>query len=68
MRTLQPENHQDRVTSLCAPCVYFSKNLDPSFLSPSENARDLCGLGYIPGDESCKEMRTNNCGMRKNKN
>jgi len=29
---------------------------------PSQHS---CGLDFIPGDDKCKEMRTNNCGMRK---
>jgi hypothetical protein len=67
MRTLHPNNHQDRVSSLCAPCVYYSKNLDPSLVPSSDNAWNPCGLGFSPGDDSCAEMRTSNCGMRKKK-
>lgn len=64
MRALQPNNHQDRVSSLCLPCVYYSKNLDPSLVPSSEKEQDFCGLDYTPGDEGCSEMRTSNCGMR----
>jgi hypothetical protein len=64
MRTLRP-NNQEQVASLCAPCVYYSKNLDPSFTPSSEIAQHACGLGFVPGDDNCIEMRTNNCGGRK---
>lgn len=67
MRALQPNNHQVRVASLCVPCVYYSKNLDPSLVPSLENELDSCGLGFSPGDDSCAEMRTNNCRMRKKK-
>lgn len=67
MRALQSNNHQDRVASLCAPCVYYSKNLDPSIVPSSEEVQTPCGLGFVPGDEGCMEMRTNNCHMRKKK-
>jgi len=67
MKALQPDNHQDRVASLCAPCVYYSKNLDASFSPSPEATQHACGLGFAPGDDDCTEMRTNNCGMRKKK-
>ena len=67
MRALQPNSHQDRVASLCAPCVYYSKNLDLSIVPSCEEAQTPCGLGFLPGDGGCTEMRTNNCGMRKKK-
>jgi hypothetical protein len=67
MRTLQPDNPQDRVASLCAPCVYYSKNLDPSLFPMPATSRYACGLGFTPEDDVCTEMRTNNCGMRKKK-
>jgi len=67
MRTLHPDGHQDRVDSLCAPCVYYSKNLDPSVVLSSDDTQVPCGLGFSPGDEGCAEMRTNNCGMRRKK-
>lgn len=65
MRTLQPNISQDSVEALCEPCVYFSKNLDPSFSPPFALSRHVCGLGFTPGDDNCTEMRTNNCSMRK---
>jgi len=67
MSTLQPDDHQDRIAYLCAPCVYYSKNLDPSFFPSPDLSQPACGLGFIPGDDKCSEMRTNNCGMRKKK-
>ena len=67
MKALQPDNHQNRVASLCAPCVYFSKNLDLSFFPTGGPEQPTCGLGFLPGDERCAEMRTNNCGIRKKK-
>ena len=66
MRALHPSVSQDSVESLCEPCVYYSKNLDPSFFPPPA-PRHICGLGFAPGDDICTEMRTNNCGMRKKK-
>jgi hypothetical protein len=67
MRALQPDNQQDRVATLCVPCVYYSKNLDPSIVPQTEHAQMPCGLGFSPGDGGCAEMRTNNCGMRTRK-
>ncbi|MDD1682507.1 MAG: hypothetical protein LUO98_01615 [Methanoregula sp.] len=66
MRTLQP-NNQEQDASLCSPCVYYSKNLDPSFTPSAETAQHACGLEFDPGDDNCIEMRTNNCGRRKKK-
>jgi len=65
MRTLHPNISQDSVGSLCEPCVYYSKNLDPSFSPYSDTSRHACGMGFIPGDDTCTEMRTNNCSVRK---
>ncbi len=69
MKALQPNTkHPD--SSLCEPCVYFSRNLDPANLGPDaagmKNQND-CGLGFTPGDAGCTEMRTNNCSARKGK-
>jgi len=65
MKASRPDNHQEHDASLCAPCVYYSKNLDPSFSPSSDQTHHACGLGYLPGDDNCIEMRTNNCGIRK---
>jgi len=65
MRTLPQDNQQKGAASLCTPCVYYSKNLDPSF-SPLPGADEhVCELGFKPGDDKCNEMRTSNCGLRK---
>jgi len=65
MRTLHPNISQDSVESLCEPCVYYSKNLDPSCSPLFALSRYGCGLDFTPGDDICTEMRTSNCGMRK---
>ncbi len=56
-----------RDQSFCQPCVYFSRNLDTAqytvLLTPTDHR---CGLGFLPGDDSCTEMRTDNCSARKN--
>jgi hypothetical protein len=65
MKALQPGNNQDHTDSLCVPCVYYSKNLDASLFPFSESVRHVCGLDFVPGDDNCAEMRTNNCSMRK---
>jgi hypothetical protein len=57
---LNPETH-------CAPCVYFSKNLDLALYPVLMDRDDRCGLGFLPGDSSCVEMRTDNCSTRKDK-
>jgi len=67
MKTLKSGKNQDHIDTLCGPCVYYSKNLDASFSPSSEPLRHVCGLGFLPGDDNCAEMRTNNCGMRKKK-
>lgn len=67
MKALQPDNHQEHSASLCSPCVYYSRNLDPSFSPSPEPSQHACGLGYLPGDDKCAAMRTNNCGLRKKK-
>ena len=65
MKALQPDK-QPGSCSLCEQCVYFSGNLDPSHFSSSKPSQNSCGLGFIPGDDKCNEMRTNNCSARKN--
>ena len=51
--------------ALCPPCVYFSRNLDTTEYPVLMEKRDQCGLGFLPGDASCREMRTDNCSVRK---
>jgi hypothetical protein len=51
----------------CIPCVYFSKNLDKTEYPALMEMPDQCGLGFLPGDEGCAEMRTDNCSARKGK-
>ncbi len=62
MKTLRSEQQSN---SLCDSCVYFSRNLDPSYSSPNAPSQHSCGLDFIPGDDKCNEMRTNNCSTRK---
>lgn len=64
MQALQPQQSSAH-TSLCEPCVYFSKNLDKNEYSVLMEKNNLCGLGFLPGDNSCTEMRTDNCSTRK---
>ena len=51
--------------ALCSPCVYFTRNLDKTEYPLLFENKDCCGLGFIPGDTSCREMRTDNCSTRK---
>ena len=64
MRTLQQHTRLDPDT-LCAPCVYFSKNLDAEAYPVLRERPERCGLGFRPGDKGCAEMRTDNCSVRK---
>jgi len=66
MRTLQEQSrlHPD---TLCAPCVYFSRNLDAVEYPVLMQSADRCGLGFLPGDNGCTEMRTDNCSAKKNR-
>ena len=49
----------------CGPCVYFSKNLDKTEYPVLMDPVECCGLGFLPGDGGCAEMRTDNCSARK---
>jgi hypothetical protein len=49
----------------CSPCVYFSTNLDPREYPVLDQQKPTCGLGFLPGDSGCTEMRTENCSVRK---
>jgi len=51
----------------CRQCVYFTKNLDEKEYPLLMTREDRCGLGFLPGDASCSEMRTENCSIRKGK-
>ena len=66
MRVLQQQFriHQD---TLCGTCVYFSKNLDMAEYPLLMQPEGSCGLGFLPNDVGCREMRTNNCSTRKSK-
>jgi hypothetical protein len=65
MKTLQPGKKQ-QTGFPCEPCVYFSRNLDPSYAaSTGGHSNYSCGLDFNPGDDKCIEMRTNNCSARK---
>jgi len=50
---------------LCSPCVYFSRNLDPTVYPVLAEQKESCGLGFLPGDAGCTEMRTDSCRIRK---
>jgi len=65
VKPLNAPRSERQFPSVCGPCVYFSKNLDPSYCSSNMPSQHSCGLDFIPGDDKCNEMRTNNCGMRK---
>ncbi len=55
-----------RGEALCAPCVYAMANIAwEEIASPLESAHRLCGLGFGPDDELCREMRTENCRIRR---
>ena len=66
MRALQQPSRIDP-RALCAACVYFSKNLDTAEYPLLMKSADHCGLGFLPNDAGCREMRTNNCSTRKSK-
>lgn len=67
LNATQPDEQYKDEAALCAPCVYFSKNLDKVEYPPLPEGTDRCGLGSLPGDETCIELRTNNCSARKRK-
>jgi hypothetical protein len=50
---------------LCASCVYFGRNLDSREYPMLLQERDRCGLGFLPGDRGCSEMRSDNCSVRR---
>jgi hypothetical protein len=64
MKVLQQQSRLNP-EALCSPCVYFTRNLDTAEYPLLVEKKDVCGLGFIPGDTSCREMRTENCSMRK---
>jgi hypothetical protein len=64
MRTLRKPPRLD-TDAHCAPCVYFSKNLDATEYPVLMEQRDRCGLGFLAGDAGCAEMRTDSCSVRK---
>ncbi len=49
----------------CAVCVYFSRNLEKTEYPVLMEKHEGCGLGFLPGDQACTEMRTDNCSVRK---
>jgi hypothetical protein len=65
MKALQPNEQHPTGTSLCELCVYFSKNLDKAEYPDLMEKQDHCGLGFLPDDPDCREMRTDNCSTRK---
>ncbi len=67
MKALHSKEPHPTKASLCEPCVYFSKNLDKNQLPALADSTNGCGLGFIPGDNGCIEMRTDNCSTRKSK-
>jgi len=50
---------------LCPTCVYFSRNLDTREYPVLMQETDQCGLGFLPGDDGCTEMRADCCSVRK---
>ena len=64
MRTLE-QTSRLRPDTLCASCVYFSKNLDATEFPVLMDRPERCGLGFRPGDPGCSEMRTENCSTRR---
>ncbi len=66
MRMLNRQPGRNR-EGLCTPCVYFGKNLDPTEYPVLMEKTEQCGLGFLPGDGGCTEMRTDNCSTRKAK-
>jgi hypothetical protein len=50
---------------LCTSCVYFSRNLDTREYPVLMQEKDQCGLGFLPGDGGCAEMRSDCCSVRK---
>ncbi len=65
MKVLNSKEPHPQRASLCEPCVYFSKNIDKNEYRVPTGKIDECGLGFIPGDRGCTEMRTDNCSTRK---
>jgi len=64
MKALQP-GKQQQPGSFCELCVYYSGNLDPSYSSSIGPSQHSCGLDFIPGDDKCNGMRTDDCSARK---
>ncbi len=66
-KIVQALQQQSRLSPdvLCSPCVYFSKNLDSAEYPVLMETAERCGLGFLPGDDGCTEMRTDNCSARK---
>ncbi len=66
VRALQQQSRPNPAV-FCSTCVYFSKNLDSTEYPVLMEAEERCGLGFLPGDDGCGEMRTDNCSARKTK-
>ncbi len=64
MRTFETASRM-HAEQLCTSCVYFSKNLDPTEYSVLMESKKCCGIGFLPGDSGCTEMRTDNSSARK---
>ncbi len=64
-RTLRQQRSRSGPDGHCTSCVYFSKNLDTTEYPVLVEKSDHCGLGFLPGDSGCAEMRTDNCSARK---
>ena len=50
---------------ICDSCVYYVNNLDLVKYPALSKTAGLCGLGFIPGDDGCVDMHTDNCSMRR---
>jgi len=64
MRALQQQSHPNP-DPRCISCVYFSNNLDQVEFPALTKNDERCGLAFLPGDDNCTEMRTDNCSARK---
>lgn len=51
--------------TICGSCVYYVNNLDTVEYPGLSEAAGPCGLGFIPGDDGCADMCTDNCSMRR---
>ncbi len=65
MRAIQQQQPRPNPDVYCQSCVYFSKNLDETEYPALTEKPDACGLEFLPGDDGCTGMRTDNCSVRR---